>query len=262
MSIKWKCKAILSLLFGLIVSIAVLWFTSQNTERAVMASVTDPALKQAFYATGADLEHVYVSAWVYLGPQDHTPEELKQIAEQTSAVLAGSAANVKVHTSAGVCSKEVQAVAETATRNITVTAQVLHPGEKYEDQAKTYLTVDIEEKGESVDIGELENKVMTVIREKGNPFSITTCLSGWVSGKLEEEKMIQAIRQAFQRVRARTEEGISSPHFVSYAGMTDSIDRAVTVRKKVINLNIAMRHHSTEDRTYVTVASPVITREY
>lgn len=257
-----KKQAFLLLYFALIILMTALGFKTSRDLSAVTEPVSDSALEQAFCATGAKLQNVFVSAWVYFGPQDQTMEGLKRIAEQTFAMLAGPAADIKSMTYAEICGEMARVTGETETRNIIVTAQVVRPWGEYGVQAGTYLTVDVEEKGDSVDVRGLENKVMNAIGEKGDSFAITTCLSGWVSGKLEEEKMTQVIRQAFQRVRAQTEEGITSPHFVSYAGMADSIHRSVTVRKKNINLNIAMRHHSTEDRTYVTAASPIITREY
>lgn len=250
--------ALLIFSFGLIVTMMIMGLRSQE-EGTVSGAARMTPLEQAFYATGAELQDVSVSAWTMLDQKGQTAEDLAEIALRTAELLVGADTFVDFHTIQGPYETSFQAKAHTASKNVDVKIQVVAQGDTGRD---IFFIVFAEEKGSKVDVKGLENLVGGIMQEKSSSFSISTCLSGWVSGKLEEEKMTQAIRHAFQIVRAKMEEGITGPHFVSYAGATGLIDRSITVGKKNINLNIAMRHHSTEDRTYVTAASPVITCEY
>ncbi len=254
-----------NLIFMLLCSF-VLWASvhGHNTEMSAgtLAPVKESTvLEKAFYATGANLETVSVNGWVQLSRGELSAEELKRVVEDAARAMGSPATEPAYKTYTGPSHTTVQAASKSAHQNMVITAQVLRPtGGR--SSAESYLSINIEENDPDMDIGALEEKLGRVVKEKGNSYTITTCLSGWVSGKLEEEKMRRLIRQGFQQVEAHVEDGITSPHFVSYAGATDNIDRSVLIGKKNINLNIAMRHHSTEDRTYVTAASPIITCEY
>lgn len=260
---KQKKNGVCLLLCGIIVLIAIMYYKTEQVAAFDVRNCSNlTPLEQAFTATGAELQEVNVSAWVHLAQQDQNIERMAEIAGETANLLAGPSANIELYKSEGDYHTTVQVVGKTTTQITTITAQVVRPLEKRGEKTEAYLSIKLEQKDNNVDIKALEDKILSIIKKNGNLFSITTCLSGWVSGKLEEEKMTQVIRQAFQKVQAHIVEGIASPHFVSYAGMTESIDRSVTVGKKNINLNIAMRHHSTENRTYVTAATPIITSEY
>ena len=245
----------------------MLWASAEGrnsegfTETLVPPGKEATVLEKAFYATGANLQDVSLNGWVRLDPGELTAEALGRVVEDSARAMGVPATELAYKTYAGPSHITVQACSKSARQSTIITAQVLKPAGG-QPSAESYLSINIAENDPDTDIGALEKKLLGAVKEKGSSYTITTCLSGWVSGKLEEEKMRRLIRQGFQLAEARVEDGITSPHLVSYAGATDAIDRSVLIGKKYINLNIAMRHHSTEDRTYVTAASPIITCEY
>lgn len=247
--------------------VCVFWASvkGHNTEMSagtpVMPAKEATVLEKAFYATGATLQDVSVNGWVQLPQGELTAAELGKVVEDAARALGFPARDLAYKTYRGDSHITIQACRKSAQQNLVITAQVLKPAGG-SSAAEAYLSINVEENDMGTDIGALEQTLLRALKENGSSYTITTCLSGWVSGKLEEEKMRRLIRQGFQQAEARVEDGITSPHFISYAGATEAIDRSVLIGKKNINLNIAMRHHSTEERTYVTAASPIITCEY
>jgi len=251
----------------MVLCVFILWASAAGRNREVSSGTfvvpaqESTVLEKAFYATGANLQEVSVNGWAKLAQGELTAAELRRVVEDSARAMGSPATELEYKTYTGVSHTTVQAFSKSDHQNMIITAQVLKPAGG-RSTAEAYLSLNVEKNDTGTDVGALEKKLLRVVKEKGSSYTITTCLSGWVSGKLEEEKMRRLIRQGFQQVEARVEDGITSPHLVSYAGATDAIDRSVLVGKKNINLNIAMRHHSTEDRTYVTAASPIITCEY
>jgi hypothetical protein len=245
-----------------IIGIMIYFFLDSQVEPAVRPDNMLTPIEQVFQATGAQLEDVYVDGWVRLEEQEMTLEQLKTIAFAAVKDLSDAESNIQIQMSSGTYHSTVRAQGETKTRDVMATAQIIRPSDSQPGKAEVFLVIHVEEKGITIDIGNIEKRMQEILRKNGGQTSITTCLSGWVSGKLEEEKMQRITRQAFHVINARITEGVSSPQFVSYAGITSSIDRSVKVGKNLINLNVAMRHNSTEERTYVTAATPIITLEY
>lgn len=254
----WKVFIICCGILGLIFSLSNIWRSYQT----VALDHNTTKIEQAFFATGAELHDVRVNGWVHVKTVDPHVEVLTALAQAAVSAVIEQDQQILYQTSTGPYHTTVQAIGKTSSTYVVATAQHIRPLEHPADTPETYLTINVESTGHTIDIQSLERKVKGILLEKGDQSTITTCLSGWVSGKLEEEKMAHLIRQAFHRIDARIIEGITSPTFVSYAGLSEAIDRSVKIGKNHINVNIAMRHNSKEDRTYVTAATPVITHEY
>ena len=126
-----------------------------------------------------------------------------------------------------------------------------------------YLVVNVEAKAEgNISISQMQEKITRITNNFGTSPHISTCLIGWLDGKLKDGEWHQYLSDAFISVDAIIIDKLEADHFVSYTGFTSEIAEWLRVENKKINLNIAMRYSQYDNRTYVTIGSPIITREY
>ncbi len=87
-------------------------------------------------------------------------------------------------------------------------------------------------------------------------------LTGSVDGRLGEDEIGDICLRAFKRVGADKVEGMNDNGLVSVSAFAPSISESVSVKGKKVNMNIAVRYNSYEGKTYIWLATPVITTEY
>lgn len=219
------------------------------------------AMRQALAATGAELRESSVNGWAQLPSAALSDEELSALATNAVAKADFRAAEVALVSDAGPHHRLVRAEGKRDGLHAVAIAQVLYP--RRENAApEAYLVVNVE----AVDSPEMVEKqrqaVLEAFKAAGSTPHVTTCLVGQLNGKLEREQMQGRLRKAFLILEASIDEGVTGRDFASYAGFTPRLPETLTVGNRLVNINMAMRYSSYDDRTYVMIGSPVITREY
>lgn len=91
---------------------------------------------------------------------------------------------------------------------------------------------------------------------------INICMTGSIAGRLNEMELEAVCEGIIESAHADKVEGMQEGGLVSVSAFSPVIDDSVRVNGKRINLNIAIRYNSYEGRTYIWLATPVITTEY
>lgn len=230
------------------------FITKQQFMSASMVERTP--LEEVFIITGAEGGAVTINGWVKVNADQIALNQPDEISKRVAGDIAMTNDKISCEAIDGADYRAFRAVTRTSNLSIDVTTKIMESGKD------VYLVINVEKHDGVSDFKSIEGLIYDIMQKKGDQLVITTCLSGWVNGKLEEEKMKQLVKLAFHKVNGRIVEGVSGSQFVSYTGFTRAIERFVFIGRNRINLNIAMRHNNSEMRTYVTVATPVITKEY
>lgn len=104
--------------------------------------------------------------------------------------------------------------------------------------------------------------IVKVFEKYGIKADVNICIIGSIEGKPEGDELEEICRNAFRAAEAREVEGIRDNGLISVSAFAPSIDDTVKVNGRDINLNIAIRYNSYEGKTYIWLATPVITTEY
>ena len=91
---------------------------------------------------------------------------------------------------------------------------------------------------------------------------VNSCITGSFEGKLSQEEMDDICRMIFKGADAMKIDGIKDGNLISVTAYSPSIRSYIKVKDNRVNLNIAIRYNSYEDKTYLWLATPVITTEY
>jgi hypothetical protein len=89
-----------------------------------------------------------------------------------------------------------------------------------------------------------------------------SCITGCFGGKMDNSALNAACARIFEKAEARKVEGIREGSLISVSAFSSAIREAVNDNGNKVNLNLAIRYNSYEDKTYLWLATPVITTEY
>ncbi|NJD04765.1 MAG: hypothetical protein FIA99_19680 [Ruminiclostridium sp.] len=130
------------------------------------------------------------------------------------------------------------------------------------DIGRCYVTLYIVDSFVAPGLSDIKNKVTGIFKEFGINAGINTCLTGRYEGRLENSRMNEICKSIFKRTAARKVDGIKENNLISVSAYSKSMRESVVVEGKNVNLNFAARYNSYENKTYIWLATPLITTEY
>ncbi len=108
----------------------------------------------------------------------------------------------------------------------------------------------------------LQEKINRIVKKFGDSPRISTCLIGWLDGKLMDGESESMLKSAFLAIDGVIVDQLQQEQYVSVTGFSSAMQDYLQVGGIKININIAIRYSQYDNRTYVIVGSPIITREY
>ncbi len=252
--IKFSSKIMVSLFCSLLLFL----FTVNH---APAASPYEP-LQAAMLATGARVEEWSLHGWVKLPNGQLTDDELEHIVQETITQLGTDTSQYQFIHQQRKKHHSIQAEMVSPRLRIVVLAQVISPSSAA-GQSEGYLVINMEGKeDEIIGIKDMQEKIMYITKKNGHSPQISTCLIGWLDGKLRDGEWQDYLQNAFEIIHAKSIDQITTEHFVSYTGFTPEIAEGIQIGDQTINFNMAMHYSQYDDRTYIIIGSPIITREY
>lgn len=228
---------------------------------AATSSMPDP-LGAAMQSAGAHAEELSINGWAKLAALPAGDAELEKMAVTAIKGLGVREESIRITSNQTRYQKIVRAEVIENYFHAVAIAEALQPATK-SDQAGIYLVLTVETKldGDNA-AGRWQEKIVEIIKNFGGRPRISSCLVGWLDGKLGEEEWTTRLQNGFDAVHASMIDRGTYGNFVSYTGYTPLISDYIEVSGKRMNFNMAMRYSPYDHRTYVTIGSPVITREY
>ena len=252
--VNFRYKLFIAIIFSTILSLGMM--------RTVPAAVSGGPLRNAMEATGAKLEKFSVNAWVQLPSGKLNDDQLEDIVQQVMSQLGVNSQNYQLIHQQKDNKRIVQAEVLSENFHAQVIAQVVSSGISA-SKVEGYLVVNIEAKAkENISISLMQEKIARITNNFGHSPQINTCLIGWLDGKLGAGEWHKPLNDAFMVIDAISIDKLEAEHFASYTGFTSEIPESLQVGGKKINLNMAMRYSQYDNRTYVTIGSPIINQEY
>jgi hypothetical protein len=240
-----------------ITTVAALLFGWSQSERLSAAQ----GLERAMRTSGATVSELRISGWNRLPAADWSNGELEAMVEAAMAGLGIDFSRCKLFYSQDGQERSVRAETADAGRYLAVTARSSEPLAAGGDR-EAYLAITLRLTGENPAAGNWDNKVMAVLSGVGGSPQITTCLVGWLDGKLEKDEWPEKLDSTGRILGAVTLDRLVQPDYASVTCFSPLLPGWVKAGDKRVNLNMAIRFSLYDNRTYVIVGSPVITGEY
>lgn len=130
------------------------------------------------------------------------------------------------------------------------------------EQPEVHIMVDIvQNKGYKEVVG-ICNKVKDLLNNYHNGAETTVSLTGVHPGKLDKAEEKQKQTSILRSLKARKMEVMEDKFFTSITAYSPLLSSHIRYEGKNVNIQLAMRYSEYEDKTYLWIATPLITTTY
>ncbi|NMA03623.1 MAG: YwmB family TATA-box binding protein, partial [Clostridiales bacterium] len=130
------------------------------------------------------------------------------------------------------------------------------------EQPEAHIMVDIVQNKGYKEIVGICNKVKDLLNNYHNGVETTVSLTGVHSGRLSKTEEKQKQSSIFRFLKARKIEVLEDEFFTSITAYSPLIGSHIRYGGKNVNIQLAMRYSEYEDKTYLWIATPLITTTY
>lgn len=222
---------------------------------ATEKSLSGELLIRSMKATGANLQEGSVHGWTRLSMPGCSVSQLEQLIRQALETLGESPDAWRTESAIMPEQVTVHARSNAQSRSMAITARMHNPSEP-----EVYMTVSMA--GAAEDLADWRRQTEKILHQAGGMPRISTCLVGWIDGKLNNGEWSNILLQSFAVLDATVIDTLSDSHIQSVTGYSPRLPARLAVGAVKMNVNIASRYSSYDNRTYITLGSPVIAREY
>ncbi len=131
-----------------------------------------------------------------------------------------------------------------------------------EDIKESYIIIDIVQNKGYKDIGEIINQHKTLLKEFGGTIETTAAITAAAPGKMTGEETEKMLMDIIRASGAEKVEETVEDNYRSITLYTASIPYALKYDSKKVNLQLATRYNDYEKKTYLWIATPLITNTY
>jgi len=225
-------------------------------------SMPETTLVKSFSSTGARIVSSEVYFWGGLNDKTlNSFEELKEFTEDFSLELGIAGDNILSRKT--VDNDVVKQVEINGTKGKNKVLNISTHMDKTEaDNDKKYISVSFVQDLSIDGLEEARNEILKVFKKYNITPKINSCITGSFEGKLEYTEMNNVCKKIFNEAGAKKVEGMRDGNFISISAYSPAINDYIRVEENKVNLNVAIRYNSYENKTYIWLATPVITTEY
>lgn len=246
------------ILFTVLFTIIIL---ENKQEVNKIPEIPEVSLQKSFDASGAKIVSSEIYFWSKLDNKNKSIESLKKL---TSDLLIGLGINGSNLLSKSYDQNDL--IQKVELRGITVRGKIadikIQLGRDKTESTDSFVSVSVSEDLSNTGLEEVRNAVVTVFANNKLSPKINSCMTGFFDGKLEQNQLEGISRKVLEEVKAVNVEGIRDNNLISVSAYSPLIKESVKVKGSKINLNLAIRYNSNENKTYIWLATPIIITEY
>jgi hypothetical protein len=108
----------------------------------------------------------------------------------------------------------------------------------------------------------IRDTVLQVFKDYGLKPRVNSCITGTFDGKLDYKRVDQIGSVVLEAAGAKKIEGIKDENLISVSAYSPVMGDSVMTGSEKVNLNLAIRYNSLENKTYIWLGTPVIAIEY
>lgn len=224
-------------------------------------SHTDISLEKAFADSGAALASSELYFWSELKGRMDSREGINTLLEDVMSSLdmvkdeKFSCENLEDDTLEKVKIKGVVG----NQRNVGIEVTI---GKDAKASDKRYISMNITQDQAYETLEGTKSSIAEIFKSRGLDPRVNACITGTFAGNLDHEQLNEIGRKILRETGAKKVEGVGDGNYISVSAYTPYMERYIRVHGKKVNLNVALRYNSYENKTYIWLATPVITTEY
>jgi len=245
----------------IIMMLFVILFSSYYVKMQFELGYPETTLVKCFNYSGAKVVNTEIYFWGSVENDKYkSMDKLKELAVSFSKGL-GMAGDNELSLE-GISNDLIEQVELNGTLGESQLVNITVQQRKDQVQQERFISVRIVEEASSRGLEKVRKDVLTVFEKYKIHARVSSCITGSFDGKLNNEQLNDIAILVFKAADAKKVEGIRDGNLVSVSAYSPIISNYINVNKRRINLNLAIRYNSYENRTYIWLATPVISTEY
>ncbi|MFZ5986997.1 MAG: YwmB family TATA-box binding protein [Bacillota bacterium] len=218
-------------------------------------------LQKAFKASGAELLSSETYLWGEVGKEYGSFDDLAKLADKFAeemGIVKNDLYSRRLISNDSI--DKIEIIGSSYESDvINICAQLSREQGKLK---QSYITASVTVESPELRLEKTAETLLGVFEKYDIKPKINTCITGYFSGKLDYDALNKASKQIFNNARAKKINGITDRNLISVSAYSPIIDNTISVDGKKVNMNLAIRYNSYENKTYIWLATPVITVEY
>ena len=224
----------------------------------VAAFTEEEALITSFDSTGADVLESTISCWTKLNSKFLT---IKQIEAEMTGIVSkinpDKATIVKSIESDGQLNKIVL-YGFKGNKTYSIAIESL----KQETGGETYIVLDVSIDKSYEDLMTERQNIINGVQAEVGSINFSSCIIGTYKGRMSEKDVDKKSRIALQSINAKRVEGIENEELKSISAFSSSVGEYLISDQAKVNVQLAIRYSSYDDKTYIWIGTPLIPMGY
>jgi hypothetical protein len=251
-----KNKYVAALFIIFILVIAAIAFTRFNPDKE-QASIEDSLIK-SIDSTKATILQSAISAQAKISSSFMTEEQVAAEMAAITEIINPEKSTIKISKENNdIVNKEILN-ARTGSRYYSIAIESI----KTENGGETYAVMDVYIDNSYAGLSAERQKLSNYFAAQNIKPKISSCITGVYDAKLTENDMRAKISDAMTSIKAKEVEGLNNDGLTSISAFSGNINSFVLSDNKKVNIQIAMRYSSYDNKTYIWIGSPLIPIEY
>lgn len=216
-------------------------------------------LQDAFFSTGAEFVNSEVYVWADIDEHNNSTENLLNLAEKFVVDL-----SVVENNDFSKQTTNSNFIDETEIKGCCADGKIVCITTRLSKNSEHRSNISINVINEMIqkDIIDSANLLEEKFRKYSLKPKVNTCIIGCFDGKLDNEEMDSISKIILNKAKAKKISVMSDNNLISISAYSPRIDNNIEIQGKKMNINLALRYNAYEDKTYIWLATPVITIEY
>lgn len=241
--------------------ILIILFTIGYARLYYSKGSSSATLKEAFRASGAILANTEFYVWTKAGNEYGSFEELSKMVDNLAKDM--NIENNDLYSRRLIMNDLVDKIEIIGTvgkeKMINICAQ---SNRNKEEANESYVSISLTSGSGEFGLEEMHDDLLKVLDKYKIKSELNICITGYFEGRMDCEDLNRMSKQVLKCAGAKKVNGITDNNLISVSAFTPGIDDSILVNGERVNMNIAIRYNSYEKKTYIWLATPVITVEY
>lgn len=218
----------------------------------------EEAIVTSFKSTGADVLESTISCWTKLNNRFIDMEQIETEMNRIVRRIDPDKSVVVKNDERDGGLKKIVVYCFKGNRTYSIAIESV----KQETVEETYAVIDV-----SIDrsyeelIAERQNMIDAVHKPEGS-INFSSCIIGTYRGRLDKKEADKKSRIALQSINASRVEGMEKDELKSISAFSSSVGGYAVSDEVRVNVQLAIRYSSYDDKTYIWIGTPLIPMGY
>lgn len=222
------------------------------------ALTEEEALVKAFESTGAGVLESTISCWTKLNDRFISKEQLEtEMGRVVDFVKLDNTSIVKNVENDDTLNKLVL-YGTKGNKAYNLAIESVKQGEAGE----TYMVFDVFLDKDYGELASVRQEIIDALQLEKEAINFSSCIVGTYKGELSKKESDRKSELALQSIDARRVEGIEDDTMKSISAFSSNVGGYVMSEHNRVNVQLAMRYSTYDDKTYIWIGTPLIPMGY